>query len=355
VPSPASGGLIVSTRALVAAGAASGQTVSGLTGGGTYYFTLWTQDDAGNLSPPSPRVASVATAARFLTGSVRLPVSGDGIGGVLAEAFDKDDVRRGDAATSADLATAGVYKIAGLAPGSYRVVVSYTVEDFSNSAGKDGIGEAQTGVDFTLSRSYTLATIEGQALVVTPGHTAGLRLAGLRAAAAAETGAFVELYSKDRLIAAAPVHRDGHYALTHLLPSTYQARVFDGAGYSPMQTLKLHEGEVVALGSAAGLLPNESVFAFPNPARDSVTLRFESDAYPLEASVAVYDVAGALVRDIPNAEIQDMGSGVHHAVWDTRNGRHKRVASGVYLFVVKVRDVSNSARKQVTKKLAIIR
>jgi hypothetical protein len=122
-----------------------------------------------------------------------------------------------------------------------------------------------------------------------------------------------------------------------------------------MQTLKLHEGEVVALGSAAGLLPEAGVYAFPNPAKDSVTLRFETSAYPLEASVAIYDVAGALVREIPDADIEDMGLGVHHAVWDTRNGAHKRVASGVYLFVVKVRDVSNNARKQLVKKLAIIR
>lgn len=347
-------GVLVSTRSLVAANEASSQAVSGLSPGATYYFYVWTRDDAGNLSEPSLRVRSIAKAARYLAGSVRQS-DGEGLAGILVEAFDAGGARLFEGPTVAEGGDVGAFHIPNLPPGTYKVVVTYAVNDLSSSASKDGLGEVDSGVDFTLSIQYTLASIQGQLLSLKSGRTAGLRLAGARAQAAAETGAFVELYRRDRLVAAAPVHRDGRYAIRNLLPGTYQARVYDGAAYSELQTVRLREGQVAALGAAGGLLPEAAVFAFPNPAAESVTLRFESGAARLEASIAIYDVAGALVRELPGAAIADMGLGVRHAVWDTRNGDGKRVASGVYLFAVKVRDLATGARAQVTKKLAILR
>ena len=352
VPTPNASALIVSTLPMVLPGAASTQAVSGLNPGGTYYFFLWTVNANGNMSLASNRARSVAKDANYLLGSVS-QTGGEGLTGIVADAYDSSGAQIQETTTLPD--GSGVYKFSNLPPGTYKVVVTWTVDDLSSSAGKDGLSETSTGVDFTLSIQYSLGAIQGQAQAIKPRTTGALKLAGIRKQAAEETGAFIELYSNNRLVSAAPVHPNGSYAIPHLLPATYRARIFDGQAYSPMETVKLRAGQVVSLGAAEGLLADEQVFAFPNPAKNAVTLRFASTAFPLDASISIYDVTGALVRDFSNAEIQDMGGGLYHAAWDTTNGDHKRVASGVYLFAVKVRDTTTGARKSVVKKLAIIR
>ena len=97
------------------------------------------------------------------------------------------------------------------------------------------------------------------------------------------------------------------------------------------------------------------MFAFPNPAKETVTIRFVSNAFAIDGSVVIYDVTGTAVRVIANSDISLVGNGLYHAVWDTTNSAGSRVASGVYLFVVKVKDTQTGERRQVTKKLAIIR
>ena len=63
-----------------------------------------------------------------------------------------------------------------------------------------------------------------------------------------------------------------------------------------------------------------------NPASPATALSF---SLPTEqaARVAVYDVAGRMVRDIVNEELPE---GDHAAIWDGRNARGQRVAGGTY-------------------------
>jgi len=77
-----------------------------------------------------------------------------------------------------------------------------------------------------------------------------------------------------------------------------------------------------AVDAAAVLHP-----AYPNPFNPSTTLVYELAA-PARATLAVYDVAGRLVRTLAAGEAR--GPGPHEAVWDGRDASGRSVPSGVY-------------------------
>lgn len=328
--------------------------VGGLDVETTYYFNLWTRDDAGNLSPPSNNPKGSPLRAIAISGRV-LQSDGKGLSAIILEAYDANGALVGESRTVGD--GTGMFEIQGLPKGTYRVQATWTAEDLSSSVSKSNIPENASRLDFTLALSYVLSSISGT-VTVNPAGVAGLharRLTGVRRQAAAETGAYVELFAKGRFVAAAPVRKDGRFRISNLLPGSYELRAFDGANWTEKRAVRLEQGQDAALAFTGTLLDEDSVFAFPNPAKDSVTIRFLSDAAALEATVTIYDVVGAVVRTIETTEVAAAGPGLYHAAWDTRNDAGRRVASGVYLFVVKVKDALSGERRQAVKKLAIIR
>ena len=101
------------------------------------------------------------------------------------------------------------------------------------------------------------------------------------------------------------------------------------------------------------------MFAFPIPARRSTTFRFQSALLPLQAQIRIFDIAGNLVRELTTGggQIQaafGFGPGVYHADWDLTNSRGEGVASGVYVYSVKVSGGNNQSAL-VTKKLAVVK
>jgi hypothetical protein len=119
----------------------------------------------------------------------------------------------------------------------------------------------------------------------------------------------------------------------------------------------LIEGEVKTIGFLSTPLADDQVFAFPNPARSKTTFRFQSGLLPLDAQIRVFDLAGSLVKElsIANGQITGpIGQGIYHADWDLTNSRGEGVASGVYIFSVKVRG-GNNQTALVTKKLAVVK
>ena len=81
----------------------------------------------------------------------------------------------------------------------------------------------------------------------------------------------------------------------------------------PMETQAFH----FALGTAR-----------PNPTRGELTISF-SLAKDSHARLAVYDVAGRLVRTLVNSMTP---AGIHEAVWDGRNSAGSAVGSGVFFY-----------------------
>jgi hypothetical protein len=66
--------------------------------------------------------------------------------------------------------------------------------------------------------------------------------------------------------------------------------------------------------------------AWPNPARGGTTLRFGMGRAG-RAELAIYDVAGRLVRNFPAA---DHPAGTHSVPWDCRDDRGQSLPSGIY-------------------------
>ncbi|NUM74270.1 T9SS type A sorting domain-containing protein [candidate division KSB1 bacterium] len=73
---------------------------------------------------------------------------------------------------------------------------------------------------------------------------------------------------------------------------------------------------------------------YPNPFNPSTTISF---ALPEagEVRLAIYNLSGQLVKQLLAGE---MGAGRHSLVWNATDDRGLRVASGVYLYVLKARE-----------------
>ena len=91
--------------------------------------------------------------------------------------------------------------------------------------------------------------------------------------------------------------------------------------YGPRVVVQPPVGVATPLSPALALSPN-----VPNPFTRSTTLRF-SLSEPARVTLRVYDVRGALVRTLVDA---DLPSGPHAAAWDGRESNGARAASGVY-------------------------
>jgi hypothetical protein len=74
-------------------------------------------------------------------------------------------------------------------------------------------------------------------------------------------------------------------------------------------------------------VPPRLLTAQPNPFRDATTLAFELDAPREETEVAIYDVAGRLVRSLRAGQL---GAGSHAITWNGLNESGARAPQGIY-------------------------
>jgi hypothetical protein len=81
-------------------------------------------------------------------------------------------------------------------------------------------------------------------------------------------------------------------------------------------------GDAASNNAPAILFPNE-----PNPFNPATRLRFYL-ASPTRARLGIYDPTGRLVRTL---RAETLGAGEHSAIWDGRDARGRKVASGVYI------------------------
>ena len=344
--STASASVIISTAGLVA-GARAGHTIIGLAAGGTYYFALWTKDDAGNWSGLS-NIASGQTAlseAGTIAGAVT-QASSQPIQGVMVEAY----TQAGTLAASDTTSSAGKYSLSGLSAGKYTVTVLWSAEDIASSVSKGGVDCGAGDLNFTLSISYQLAGVSG---VIPSGYRPG---SGYRAAAAGPEGdrPYVELFQRGRRVAMAYVDEQGRFSLDNLLPGTYSIRVYNGKEFTEPQTVKLKDGERLLFTPKWNVLNKEAVYAYPNPAGSEVSLHFETSLTPFEAEIHVFDIAGRLVKKFPTAAVEQnyKGFGLHRIRWRLSG---EKVASGVYIYVLNIKDPKTGERARSIKKFAIIR
>ena len=170
--------------------------------------------------------------------------------------------------------------------------------------------------------------------------------------AAAGSPAFVEVYSRGRRIGAAYVDERGAFEVPNLIPGTYALRVYNGSAYSRMETLALRPGQKLVFTPRWDLLDKSGVFAYPNPAKTAVNFHFAPSAVGFEAEVEVFDISGRLVKTLKNVSADLPAVGGSRITWEL--GR-EGIASGVYLYILRVRDLAGGADEKVVKKFAVLR
>ncbi|HNW43354.1 MAG TPA: hypothetical protein PKI19_02550 [Elusimicrobiales bacterium] len=353
--STAAAQISISTTGLNA-GATQARLVTGLEAGASYYFTLWTADDAANWSPLSNEAMAIANIldSGALTGSV-LDASTQALTGVLVEALGETGAVEGSDYTN----TLGRYSISGLSSAILSVRATLTVQDIESMVSKDQVTNGAGGVDFRLSATYQLAAISG----VIPAGFMPQRYAAPSGAryttseVRAEQGQpFAEIYRRGRRIGAAFVDANGGFEVPNLLPATYGVRVYNGTDFSKMETVKLRPGERFTFTPKFDLLNKDSVFAYPNPVNGKWVYVHFSPVNTLAISAAqveVFDITGRLVKTLKDYETDNTYSGGgSRFAWDLSR---ENVASGVYVFILRMRGVSGEVVKPVIKKFAIIR
>ncbi|MBW7996036.1 MAG: T9SS type A sorting domain-containing protein [Candidatus Glassbacteria bacterium] len=136
---------------------------------------------------------------------------------------------------------------------------------------------------------------------------------------------------------------DGSFRFEYLLGGSYRVWVSaDGAelpGTSGEIVLSATDPPVVDIGITADLrglappLPSAGRIGLaqnvPNPFNPSTTVSFTvaESAGPVMARLAVYDLRGALVRNLLDRTVEP---GMHRLEWDGRDQRGRQVSSGVY-------------------------
>ena len=103
--------------------------------------------------------------------------------------------------------------------------------------------------------------------------------------------------------------------------------------------LELAELEIVP--SAFSLSQN-----YPNPFNPTTVIRYQLPASS-EVKLSIYNTTGQLVRTLVNGE---MPAGSHAISWDATDNSGQRVASGVYLYIIRAGDAFVQQRKLILMK-----
>lgn len=328
--------------------------VTGLEAGVSYYFTLWTADDALNWSAPSPEVTGLAGLfdSGSLAGTV-LDASTQALTGLLVEALGPGGAVEGSDYTDAY----GRYSITGLSSDSLSVRVTWAADDIESSVAKDQVASGSAGVNFRLSAAYQLASITGMipsSFIPRGGYGPSAARYTTRAVRPTAAQAFVEIYRRGRLIGSAFTDTAGAFEVPNLLPGTYAVRVYNGTDYSRMENVKLAAGQRLVFTPRYDLVNKDEVYAYPNPANSKVNFHFSTNGNTsFEAEVDIFDIAGRLIKTLknPGTDTIVVPSGQYSFVWDFSDSK---LASGVYVYILRVKSGASEA-KPVVKKFAVVR
>ncbi|MCJ7646785.1 T9SS type A sorting domain-containing protein, partial [bacterium] len=168
--------------------------------------------------------------------------------------------------------------------------------------------------------------------------------------------AFVELEQKGKVIVKVPLEMDGSYSIPNLLPGRFVARAYNGSIYSNSRTVNLKEGETLRVDFAFGIMPEETVFNYPNPAKDgSTTIRYYCGYADPEAEIKIYNISGELVKKVEDNEVDRAAAPIYTFLWDCKNNSGKEIASGIYIYAVEVKEKGGNGNKKVVKRMAVIR
>ncbi|MBN1824380.1 MAG: fibronectin type III domain-containing protein [Endomicrobiales bacterium] len=328
-------------------------TDSGLKVDTTYYYKIGGYNGDGILSElSSALVKKTQYVAPQVISGVVTQANGTPITGVTVTA-QKDGT---NVTYTVYTSTAGAYVFnldSNTADGVYRIQASWTANNVVSSVYKEGVSNGSQNVDFTLETNYELGTISGQVTIVKSVSKAARRALGI----SFEAPAFIELTQNGNVIARVGTDSEGKYEVPNLLPGRFTVRAFNGVAYSKPAIVDLQEGQNFSLSFDYELLNPDTVYSYPNPAvsQKQLTIHFQTSGQDIDCQVHIYTISGELVRAVRYEELSKVDISIYEYVWDMTNSEGQNVASGVYIYQVKVRNLATGDYAFVTKKLAIIK
>lgn len=103
-------------------------------------------------------------------------------------------------------------------------------------------------------------------------------------------------------------------------------------------------------------VPEDLAYVYPNPAKSGgITFRFTCYYGDPEIEITVYDMSGEVIRKISDDKISKALVPIIRYAWDCRNDESERIASGIYIYIIKARDKNTGEETKITKKLAILK
>ena len=95
------------------------------------------------------------------------------------------------------------------------------------------------------------------------------------------------------------------------------------------------------------------IYNYPNPFNDKTQFTFQQNlAKPIDVKIKVYTIAGRLIKEIEQFNVNDRFVVVD---WDGRDADGDQLANGTYLYKVIIKSVDGEFNKSVLGKLAVIK
>jgi Fibronectin type III domain len=310
----------------------------------TYYFKIWVQDDADQWSVGSATITALSGEGlnNKISGSVKTG-SSQGITGVLVEAIDINGLISQTAYTLDD--GDGTFTIENLTEGIYKIQATWIENGIASSISKDSIPMGYADTDFILSANYLLASIDGTIPL-------GFLSLGISPLSAFHPTSilYADLYQNSRKVASAKII-NGKFSINNLFPGNYVLHIPSSDGSYKQLDVQLKAGEALSVQPFGDLIKKDKVYAYPNPSRTGVTFHLESDKSPIEKTVRIFTIDGRLIKKFNDSRWSGASS-PYEITWNYTN---ENLASGVYLYIVKVKTSLTGETKKVIKKFAVIR
>ncbi|MBI5573744.1 MAG: right-handed parallel beta-helix repeat-containing protein [Elusimicrobia bacterium] len=314
----------------------------------TYYYRLY------SVNAESIKTGPAELTVQTLNSVIKGPISGKVTQAngtvafpVLVQLFNNDGTIK--IAETFNKSDDGSYLFENLDDGIYQVKCSWLVNEIESVVYKTDIPENSKDVLFTLEIKYDVAFLSGK---ITLGSKANF-VTG-RFAPAQQP--FVELLQRGRVIAKIDADTSGNYTIPNLLPGKYVVRAFNGVQMSEPSEIKVAEGEKIMLNFRWALgLQDSEVYAYPNPCKDSVTVRYKANTNHT-ATLRIYNIASELVKTI-KGDGSDFRKGSNYKIpWNLENDDGSEVASGIYIYILELKETGDDGEKAtVKKKIAVIK
>ena len=323
---------------------------SGLVQLTTYYYKISALNGDG-LATAAVEII-VITPESIVAGPIAGKVTqsdGTPITGVTVQLYDSGGTKLYEVYTSTD----GSYQFANVADGVYKLVCIWVANDIESSVYKDSIPENSFDIWFTLEVKYQLAEVSGNIALI-PKIRENIRRSVSRSNNSDLP--YVELLQRGKVIARVYTDEQGNYVIPNLLPGKYSLQAYNGLQMSRPRDISVSEGSRLNVSFAWALgISDEDVYAYPNPTKiGSITIRYATPNPNHSAELKIYNIAAELVKSVNKDSFQQSGI-VYKYDWQLDNDGGEKVASGVYIYLLKLKELSTGEEKVIKKKLAIIK